>query len=1392
MDGFANWGEGVDPIDEWLAYVQEGSDGLVLGANVLKELGLTPTRQTAADDAAMAAALNLVGDDPAASEALTLSHPWPLFRDVLGWPLARVAGAPGGLEMPDGLTVAVPEQDDHLAPTWAVLGEDGAAQALILIETNRRADQRNDGDGWAASPHHRLDRLVRDTGVGVGILLAPGIIRLIYAPDGETSGWITWPLAAMTGPGGRPMLAGLKLALGRDRFFVGPQERRLRQLLEASRKAQNEVSERLSGQVLGALHDLLRGLHDADPDRTRQLAEEAPAHLYEGLLTCLMRLVFVLYAEDRDLLPTSREPEAQQLWQSGYSVRTLFARLDDDAARHFDTMEDRRGGWGQLLAVFRLIHGGQDRWIKGRGGKLFDPDVFPFLEGREAGGAAQVLPVSDACVHRVLQGLMTLRGPNRTDARERLSYRTLDVEQIGSVYETVMGFIAHAATEPMIAVVDEKGLPTYLGLDSLLKCKPADRTKWLKDRAVKPTTAQATALRNAKTAEDAVVAFAIGNARGHRVGLIDLRGSPDSHILPSGAPYLQPTDERRRSGSHYTPRELTGPIVTHALEPAFTRIGEEATPDEVLRLKVCDPACGSGAFLVEACRQIGKRLQLAWEKHKVARPTFPADETEEIHARRLVAQRCLYGVDKNPMAVDLAKLSLWLATLASDHEFTFLDHAVKAGDSLVGLTDDQIERMSWLDGHRGLGMFGRFVSQRMDEARAVRRDIRTAGDDVTLALQEVRLRDAERALTHVRNVADAVVSTFFAADKARARKAALDAFYADFDTRSEEGGFTLASHMSQQLRAGDVTPFHWPLEFPEVFEGASPGFDAIVGNPPFAGKNTISAMGGPLYIPWLQGLHAEAHGNADLVAHFFRRAYGLLRDGAAFGLIATNTIGQGDTRATGLRPILRSQAAPEPGAGGERAHADLLVDSTRGGGTILRATKRLQWPGEAAVVVSVVHVAKETGTDRPWGPAVLDGRTVGRISAYLVEGEFDDSPAVLEENGGKAFQGSILLGMGFTFDDTAAARGVAESLAEMERLIAKDPRNAERIKPYLGGEEVNTSPTHAHHRCAIDFEDFPLRRDLALQSWNLNPGTEACDKRRRDWLRAGVVPGDYPDPVAADWPDLLEIVERRVKNGRISMPPTSAWNKDVAARWWQFAARRNEMNSELERISQTLVQNCGAAPNLAFGRVFSGYTFANTLAVVTFPNLAPFAILQSRLHEVWARYFSSSMKDDLRYAPSDCFETFAFPQGYEDSPALEDIGQRYLTHRAGLMEMTEKGMTKTYNEFHDATTRASNGLTELRDLHAEMDRAVLRAYGWHDLAASLAPVFLAKPPGDNGRGARPGQPEDEHTYQGRLFWPQAARDAVLARLLALNATRAAGLPDPTYGDPADTAEDAAE
>ena len=639
-----------DETAEWLNYLQP--EGLVVGANVLREKGLSPIRQTPLDTEEAVKALRL---DPDAGrdedERLEIHDPWTFFEQVLGWPARLVAGSPGGPTVDPALTVTVPEHETLLSPDMAVLWNGAApegvpAQALVMLHPTLHADDRNQfaSAEWEASPHQRLERLLRETNVGVGILIARNTLRLVYAPRGETAGWLSWPLAALGRVEGRPMLAGLKLCLARNAFFTGPPETRLRALLEASREAQDKVSEKLSNQVLAALYELLRGLHRAAPERIEALAERDAHHLYEGLLTCLMRLVFLLYAEDRDLLPSASDPSLKQLWENGYSIKTLYARLTVDEALNPDTMDERRGGWGQLLAVFRLIHGGHPHWVTGRGGKLFDPDAFPFLEGREKGSAradAAVLPVSDGTILRILHGLMTVEGRSLAGEkiRERLSYRSLDVESIGSVYETVMGFTAGRATERMIALRDEKKLPNFIGLDTLLKQKPNDRQKWLKDRSIKLSAKQAKGVKEAGDVPTIIEAFG---------SLLDDRASPKSTPIGPGAPYLQPTEERRRSGSHYTPRSLTEPIVRHALEPAFARLGETASPEAVLSLKVLDPACGSGAFLVEACRQFGARLEQAWNMYGAEKPRIPPDE-DALHARRLVAQKCLYGVDRNPM-----------------------------------------------------------------------------------------------------------------------------------------------------------------------------------------------------------------------------------------------------------------------------------------------------------------------------------------------------------------------------------------------------------------------------------------------------------------------------------------------------------------------------------------------------------------------------------------------------------------------------------------------------------------------------------------------------------------------------------------------------------------------
>lgn len=736
---------------------------------------------------------------------------------------------------------------------------------------------------------------------------------------------------------------------------------------------------------------------------------------------------------------------------------------------------------------------------------------------------------------------------------------------------------------------------------------------------------------------------------------------------------------------------------------------------------------------MEACRQLGDELSKAWHSHGEA-PSIPLDEDEALYAQRLIAQRCLYGLDKNQMAADLAKLSLWLATLAKDHPFTFLDHSLRHGDALVGLTRKEIASFHWGPAAQQSFLEDE-IRKRIDRATQYRERILNARDNLSYAQLEQELRNADEALDLPRIVGDAVIAAFFAAEKPRLREDTRKRMQGLVETDLRTQGFISVDgevdHTCKQLRTGSkgITPFHWELEFPEVFAtkeaSVTGGFDVIVGNPPFAGRNSLVNSNPDAYLDWLKSLHEEAHGNSDLVAHFFRRAFTLLRSFGCFGLIATNTISQGDTRSTGLRWICMN------------------------GGTIYRARKRLKWPGQAAVVVSVIHVTKGTVS----APFVLDGRDVPIITAYLFYAGGHSDPAHLATNANKSFEGVKIYGAGFTFDDSAP-EGVATPISEMNRFISVNPRNQERVFPYLGGEEVNDSPTHSHRRYVIHFSDWPLRREDLGDCWH-----DAAPEKRSIWLRDGVVPMDYPAPVAADYPDLLRIVEDLVKPERLAQK-----DKDGKKFWWRFLRTRPALMGAISGIQQALVISC-VTQHIAFARVATNVVLSNRLTVLPFDSWPPFAVLQSRVHETWARFFGSTLEDRFMYAPVDCFETFAFPIDFESSLRLEEIGREYYEYRAAIMQQYQEGLTSVYNSFHDPNSEYPE-IPKLRELHDAVDRAVLDAYGWTD----VQPTSQFIPEFDDESD------EDENGQQQkrkfRYRWPDDIRDDVLARLLELNHQRA--------------------
>jgi hypothetical protein len=1081
---------------EWLGYVQPS--GLVVSIPELLRANARIDQNVIPNHRLFLEALPHEADGIAVPEI----PDFPAFAyDVLGWTGGDLWGASGAPALPETLEAPLPEYNETLRPTYALREfkpADPAKEWILLVKTLSRGTnfdqvQPMDGHRWQATPQARFERLLRQTGVPIGLLVNGLQVRLVYAPEKELSGHITFNLADMVKVAGRPIFAAFHMLLNSERLYSLSESERLPAILANSRKYQNVVSTQLANQVLEALYELLRGFQAANDQELGELLRAVlasdPDHVYRGLLTTLLRLVFVLYAEDRNLLSNDA------VYTNYYSVTGLYERLRADAGRYPDTMDQRYGAWSQLVTLFRLIYSGGSHGnlrIPPREGYLFDPDRYLFLEGRHTAADAPKIPqVSDGVVFRVLNKLLILDG-------ERLSYRTLAVEQIGSVYEAIMGFELHVAEGQSIAIKAAKkhGAPTTINLDALLATAPEKRQKWFNDATdQKLIGAAVEAIKSATSIEGLLAAL---DKRAHK--------GVTPNVVTRGAMIFQPSNERRKSGSHYTPSTLTGPIVEAALAPVLKQLGDNPTPQQILNLKVCDPAMGSGAFLVEACRQLGDALVKAWHAHNDV-PVLPPDEDEALYAQRQVSQRCLYGVDKNPMAADLAKLSLWLATLAKDHPFTFLDHLLRAGDSLVGLTRKQIAAFNWMEDKQQT-FLEQIVRTRIDAVSQYRQRILAARHDVPYAQLKQELDNAEESLKMPREVGDAVVAAFFSTDKQKARdnarlvlRNAIEKLQKD--PTDQAAAETVESAVAS-LRKGPkgVAPFHWELEFPEVFsfdgEGKSTGgFDLVIGNPPFMGGKRISGNLGKTFSTWIQESNPETNGNVDLVAHFFRRAFALLRMGGAQGLIATNTVAQGDTRRGGLRWIGRN------------------------GGDVIFARRRVVWPGSAAVVVSVIGILKGEHV----GTRMLDGRPVPRITAFLLTTGTHEDPLPLIKNRGLSFNGCDLQAQAFMFDDKDAA---ANSIQTMKSLVGKDPRNGDRILPFFGGEDINRPNNSTATRWVIYF-------------------------------------GSCSEEEAKRWPDLFELCRNRVAAERRGKThELETWP------FWQYWRVRNDFWDAAQGLPEVL------------------------------------------------------------------------------------------------------------------------------------------------------------------------------------------------------------------------------
>lgn len=780
-------------------------------------------------------------------------------------------------------------------------------------------------------------------------------------------------------------------------------------------------------------------------------------------------------------------------------------------------------------------------------------------------------------------------------------------------------------------------------------------------------------------------------------------------------------DERARTGSHYTPDDLVQPLIKHSLDYLIAeRLKNENPEPALLDLRVADIACGSGHILLAAARRIA--AELAAVRTGEEQPSPSAFRT----ALRDVIRNCIYGVDLNPLAVELCKVALWLEAHVPGQPLNFLDHHIKCGNSIVGfvhreeldrgvpdeayatLPGDDKELSADLrrknkrerkDREKGQHQLGPTVKERLNEFSAKWDELsgmpeRTPEEIDKKKAAFATLARSPEAFTLGQIAAIPIAQFYTRKTTSGTRKVITDA---DFRRYWEQGHIPQGEATAYAWASANQNRFfHWFLEFPDVV--ARGGFDCVLGNPPYMGGKNLSGRFGYAFCGLVKYAFAPA-GLSDLVVYFVRRIFSLTRRGGLCAFITTNSIRDGDVRSDGL--------------------ACVLAD----GGAITMAVRGVKWPGRANLVVSLVSIYRGD-----WdGERILDGIPVKAITSYLDDSPETAPPARIRANADQIYQGSVVLGDGFLLDEREALR-----------LYEETPESRQVLFPILNGAEVNGRPDQRPDRWAINFFDWDLAE-------------------------------------ASRYTVAIELVRRKVKPDRDALPDNPRY-QGAKRKWWNYIWPRPELYAKL-RAQTRCFAAAATTKYLNFSALPTSCVFTHALFVFTTDRWDLYSVVQSTLHEVWARKYSGSLETRLRYSPSDCFETFAFPAGLWQTPndALASVGERYHEHRKALMLSVWLGLTDIYNLFHarelspalvqkvskktpEEAERGYAGILEFRRLHRDLDRAVRDAYGWQDLdlGHDFHEVDIL--------------PENDRT---RYTISPTARKELLKRLLDLNHQRAA-------------------
>ncbi len=611
-------------------------------------------------------------------------------------------------------------------------------------------------------------------------------------------------------------------------------------VLKGSQEYAVQVGERLRENVYDALRILIDGFLRFPTNRLSADDPEMLQRVYEKSLIVLYRLLFLLYAEDRGLLPISH------IVYRDYCLQKIHREVNESlrSGREYYPRETRF--WNALLTLTRIIDEGLpdngELVLPAYNGGLFKPDAHPEV-------AHTPLPehprwnIGDAYLAKVIDLLAYERDQYDQLGVREVDYGSLEVQHLGSIYEGLLELQPRIASETLYERV-ENGRSVF--------------------------TADASSIPSE---------------------------SPRMRRIEPGRVYLT-TDrgERKATGSYYTPKPIVNYIVERTLSPILDRVAQQvaqlrpqieaqirqyedqraqellpATPEQkqlieekyqslinqtkmrllepYLSVKVLDPAMGSGHFMVGVADYIS--LRMANDSNLMPLDAFRQDDAQTYY-KRLVVERCLHGVDLNPLAVELAKLSLWFHTVSRGRALSFLDHRLRCGNTLIGarIEQDLMTEPPQLDrngrvrmnsnGQLTLGFTETLTSQHLAYFLDTFRQITEAptGDAQIERQKDLWYRELEKVRDKFRAVANCWLAPYFGVKTAPELYAqAVEALRnpTDWETLQKQEWFQSAQEVAQRYHF-----FHWELEFPELFfepNGLKPtdlrGFDAVVGNPPY-------------------------------------------------------------------------------------------------------------------------------------------------------------------------------------------------------------------------------------------------------------------------------------------------------------------------------------------------------------------------------------------------------------------------------------------------------------------------------------------------------------------------------------------------------------------------------